>query len=97
LGITFSTSVAHWAKRFFLAASDNPLAWFQLSATYAAVVWLLFAYDMRLIHARIAEARNDADRALYARAKPTNCSIFVCWFLCFFYQPRLRARHLDLA
>jgi hypothetical protein len=48
---------------------DSPLAWFQLSATYAAVVWLLFVYDMRLIHARIAEARNDADRALYARAR----------------------------
>ena len=48
---------------------DNPLAWFQLSATYAGVVWLLFVYDMRLIHARIAESRNDADRALYARAK----------------------------
>jgi hypothetical protein len=48
---------------------DNPLAWFQLSATYAAVVWLLFIYDMRLIHARIAEARNEADHVLYARAK----------------------------
>jgi len=48
---------------------DNPLAWFQLSATYAAVVWLLFIYDMRLIHARVVEARNDADHALYARAK----------------------------
>ena len=48
---------------------DDPLAWFQLSATYAAAVWLLFIYDMRLIHARVAEARNDADRALYARAK----------------------------
>ena len=48
---------------------DDPLAWFQLSATYAAVVWLLFIYDMRLIHARVAEARNDADHALYARAR----------------------------
>src|SRR5262245_27561904 len=48
---------------------DNPLAWFQLSATYAGVVWLLFVYDMRLIHARIAESGNDADRVLYARAK----------------------------
>ena len=48
---------------------DNPLAWFQLSATYAAVVWLLFVYDMRLIHARVAEARNDADHALYAQAR----------------------------
>jgi hypothetical protein len=48
---------------------DNPLAWFQLSATYAAVVWLLFIYDMRLIRARVAESRTDADRALYARAE----------------------------
>ncbi len=48
---------------------DDPLAWFQLSATYAAVVWLLFIYDMRLIHARIVESRNEGDRALYARAR----------------------------
>ena len=48
---------------------DNPLAWFQLSAAYAGIVWLLFIYDMRLIRARIAESRNDSDRALYARAK----------------------------
>src|SRR5437870_8001388 len=34
---------------------DNPLAWFQLSAAFAAVIWLLFIYDMRLIHARAAE------------------------------------------
>src|SRR5947208_16269216 len=47
---------------------DNPLAWFQLSATYAAAVWLLFIYDMRLIHARLAESRADSQRALYARA-----------------------------
>jgi len=66
LGIIFSTSVARWAKRFFLAAWKS-LAWFQLSATYGSRVWLLFIYDMRLIHARVAEARNDADRALYGR------------------------------
>ena len=48
---------------------NRPLAWFQLSAAYAAVVWLLFIYDMRLIRARIAESRNDADRTLYARAR----------------------------
>jgi hypothetical protein len=47
---------------------DNPLAWFQLSAAYSGVVWLLFIYDMRLIHARIAESRDDSERALYARA-----------------------------
>src|SRR6266576_4330921 len=48
---------------------DRTLAWFQLSAGYAAVVWLLFVYDMRLIRARMAESRTDADRALYARAR----------------------------
>jgi hypothetical protein len=42
---------------------------FQWSAAYAGVVWLLFVYDMRLIRARIAESSNDADRALYARAR----------------------------
>jgi hypothetical protein len=48
---------------------DNPLAWFQLSAAYAGIVWLLFIYDMRLIGARISESNNDADRALYTRAR----------------------------
>ena len=48
---------------------DNPLSWFQLSAAYAVVVWLLFIYDMRLIHARIVEARDDSERALYTRAR----------------------------
>src|SRR5213596_2977673 len=47
---------------------NRPLAWFQLSAAYAGVVWLLFIYDMRLIYARIAESRDDSERALYARA-----------------------------
>jgi len=48
---------------------DNPLAWFQLSAVFAGIVWLLFIYDMRLIHARIVESRDDSERALYTRAR----------------------------
>src|SRR6266536_2384756 len=48
---------------------DRPLAWFQLSAAYAGVVWLLFIYDMRLILARITESNNLADRTLYAHAE----------------------------
>ncbi|PWT78668.1 MAG: hypothetical protein C5B58_14930 [Acidobacteria bacterium] len=48
---------------------DRPLGWFQLSAVFAAVVWLLFIYDMRLIQARISEASSDASRALYTRAR----------------------------
>jgi hypothetical protein len=48
---------------------DNPLAWFQLSAAYAGIVWLLFIYDMRLIRARMAESRDDSECALYTRAR----------------------------
>jgi hypothetical protein len=48
---------------------DSPPAWFQLSTAFAGIVWLLFIYDMRLIHARITESRDDSDRALYARAR----------------------------
>ena len=47
---------------------DDPLAWFQISAAFAGIVWLLFIYDMRLIHARLAESRADSQHALYARA-----------------------------
>jgi hypothetical protein len=46
---------------------DNPLGWFQLSAGYAIIVWLLFIYDMRLIKARLKESRTDSERALYRR------------------------------
>jgi hypothetical protein len=48
---------------------DIPLAWFQLSAAYSGIVWLLFIYDMRLIRARMAESRDDSQHALYARAR----------------------------
>jgi len=47
----------------------RPLAWFYLSSVYAGIVWLLFIYDIRLIHARFQEADSDAERALYACAK----------------------------
>ena len=48
---------------------DNPLEWFELSAAYAGVVWLLFVYDMRLIRARISELRDDSQRLLYERTR----------------------------
>jgi len=48
-------------------------------------VWLLFIYDIRLIHARIAEARNDADQALYWRARADQLfNIYVLVPLLFF-------------
>jgi hypothetical protein len=48
---------------------DNPLSWFQLSAAYSSVVWFLFLYDMRLIHARLTESRTESERALYVRLR----------------------------
>jgi hypothetical protein len=69
LGLIWHRSQPDYCKSETKLRLDRPLAWFQLSATYAAAVWLLFIYDMRLIHARVVESRNDADRALYARAK----------------------------
>ncbi len=76
---------------------DNPLAWFQLSAVYAGIVWLLFIYDMRLIHARIVESRDDSERALYARARSDQLlNIRLLVPLLIRPQSRLRIRHLEL-
>lgn len=46
---------------------EHPLAWFRLSTAYAAFVWLLFVYDLRLIRARLHEATAEAERSLYQR------------------------------
>lgn len=46
---------------------EHPLAWFRLSTAYAAFVWLLFVYDLRLIQARLQEATAEAECALYQR------------------------------
>ncbi len=46
---------------------ERPLAWFRLTTVYAAFVWLLFVYDVRLIRARLREAANEAERSLYQR------------------------------
>ena len=46
---------------------ERPLAWFRLSTAYAAFVWLLFVYDLRLIRARLREATSEAERSLYQR------------------------------
>jgi hypothetical protein len=56
-------------ESFLFTRLAQPAAWFQLSAVYAGIVWLLFIYDMRLIHSRIAEARDDSERALYLRTR----------------------------
>jgi len=46
----------------------RPKAWFGLSTAYAAVVWLLFLYDLRLLRTRAREACTDAELRLYGAA-----------------------------
>jgi hypothetical protein len=45
---------------------QSPRAWFALGALYAAIVWLLFVYDLRLIHARERDSAGQASNRLYA-------------------------------
>ena len=47
----------------------RPLAWFQLSTAYAAVVWFLFVFDLRLIRGRLREAATPEETALFTAAK----------------------------
>ena len=44
---------------------NNPRAWFALGALYAVIVWFLFVYDLRLIHARERDSAGEASDRLY--------------------------------
>ena len=44
----------------------NPRMWFTFLAVYAAVVWVLFAHDQRLVRLRGADSVGPASRALFA-------------------------------
>src|SRR5438045_6739422 len=66
---------------------ERPLAWFCLSAGYAFFVWLLFLYDLRLIRARLLEARNEPERSLYQRTlEDQSLNIRVLVPLLFFFN-----------
>ena len=56
-----------FAEAIVFTRLESPLSWFRLSAAYAAFVWLLFVYDLRLIRTRLQEATIEAERALYQR------------------------------
>ena len=50
---------------------EHPLAWFRLSTVFAAFVWLLFAYDLRLIRARSRETTTGpSDRSINGLGGP---------------------------
>ncbi len=42
----------------------NPLEWFQMSVFYGVVVWILFAYDMRMTRPREADLPSEATMRL---------------------------------
>lgn len=44
---------------------SNPPAWFAIGALYAAIVWLLFVYDLRLIRAREQDSAGESSNRLY--------------------------------
>jgi hypothetical protein len=44
----------------------DPFLWFVLFAVFAAVVWVVFVYDLKMIRQRIADSPSDSGCALYA-------------------------------
>ena len=44
---------------------SNPRAWFAFSAIYGALGWVLFAYDLRLLHARKRDSVGEGSNRLY--------------------------------
>ena len=66
-GHTFLYIACTLGEALLFTRLDRPLAWFHLSTAYAAFVWLLFVYDLRLIRARLREASSEAERSLYQR------------------------------
>jgi len=66
-GHNFFYIVCVFGEAIVFTRLKHPLAWFRLSTAYAAFVWLLFVYDLRLIRARLQEATTEAERSLYQR------------------------------
>src|SRR5438874_12369383 len=67
VGHNFSYIACALGEALLFTRLERPLAWFRLTTVYAAFVWLLFVYDVRLIRARLREAANEAERSLYQR------------------------------
>src|SRR6202045_529930 len=44
----------------------RPARWFAFGAAFIAAGWMLFAYDLRLIRARMDDSTGEASRRLYA-------------------------------
>jgi hypothetical protein len=51
------------------AQLSKPANWFGFGAAFIAAGWVLFFYDLRLIHARQRDSASDAGNRLYARVQ----------------------------
>ena len=52
-------------EAFSFAQLGNPARWFAFVAAFLAVGWLLFAYDLRIIHMRVRDRTGDVSDRLY--------------------------------
>ena len=65
-GHTFLYFGATLVEAVALSQVSNPENWFALNALYAAVVWGLYAYDLRLVRQRVDDFDSPPERALLA-------------------------------
>lgn len=63
-GHTFIYFGATLVEAVALSQVSNPERWFALNALYAAVVWGLYGYDLRLVKQRIDDFKGNTEHAL---------------------------------
>lgn len=65
-GHTFIYFAATLIEAVALTQVSNPARWFALNAVYAAAVWGLYAYDLRVVRRHAADFQSAGERALLA-------------------------------
>ena len=63
-GHTFLYFAATLIEAAALSQVDDPLHWFALNTAYAACVWLLYAWDLRVVQRHAADFQSPGERAL---------------------------------
>src|ERR1051326_375659 len=56
-------------EAILFAQLRNPEKWFACGAAFIAIGWVLFVYDLRLIHARMHDSAGVAGNRLYAKVR----------------------------
>jgi hypothetical protein len=56
-------------EAILFAQIGKPASWFGFGATFIAIGWTLFVYDLRLIYARMRDSAGDASDRLSARVR----------------------------